>query len=136
MHDSEQISRFLGGTAFAVIGASKDRAKFGNQVLRAYLAAGLEVHVVHPRETEIEGVPCVARVDDLPDGIHGVSLITPPPVTAGLLPAIAARGIRRVWLQPGAESGEALQLAQELGLDCIAGGPCLLIEIDQGDPAG
>ncbi|MGA1490162.1 MAG: ChbG/HpnK family deacetylase, partial [Planctomycetota bacterium] len=77
-----------------------------------------------------------ARVDDLPDGIHGVSLITPPPVTAGLLPAIAARGIRRVWLQPGAESGEALQLAQELGLDCIAGGPCLLIEIDQGDPAG
>ncbi|MGA0871006.1 MAG: CoA-binding protein [Planctomycetota bacterium] len=135
MHDSEQIARFLDGTAFAVIGASKDRAKFGNLVLRAYQAAGRAVHVVHPREAEIEGVACVARVEDLPDGIHGVSLITPPAVTVGVLPAIAGLGISRVWLQPGAESDEALELADDLGLDCIAGGPCLLVEIDRSGPA-
>lgn len=129
MQQSAQIARFLEGRTFAVVGASKDRAKFGNQVLRCYQAAGRTVHVVHPREEEIEGVRCVARVDDLPDGVDGVSLITPPPVTESVLPAIAARGISRVWLQPGAESPDALRLAAELGLDCIAGGPCLLVEM-------
>ena len=132
MQQSEQIARFLEGHTFAMVGASKDRAKFGNHLLRCYLAAQRAVHVVHPREEEIEGVRCVARVDDLPEGVHGVSLITPPPVTESVLSAIAARGISRVWLQPGAESPEALRLAAELGLDCIAGGPCLLVELRVG----
>jgi predicted CoA-binding protein len=136
MHQREPVEQFLAGRAFVVIGASRDRAKFGNRVLRAYQEAGREVHVVHPRESEIEGVRCVARAADLPDGIHGASLITPPAVTASVLPEIAARGIRRVWLQPGAESAEALQVAGDLGLDCISGGPCVLIEIDRGGPTG
>ena len=39
----------------------------------------------------------------------------------------ASLGIRHLWMQPGAESDEAIQAAESLGLEVIAGGPCLLV---------
>ena len=39
----------------------------------------------------------------------------------------AAAGVRHLWMQPGAESPEAVARAEELGLSVIAGGPCLLV---------
>lgn len=128
---NDLIDEFLSGRRFAVVGASRDRAKFGNTVLRTYLSSGYEVVAVHPRETEIEGVRCVAGVADLPDDVWGVSIVTPPEITETLVAAIAQRGIRRAWLQPGAESPRALSLARELGLSVIAGGPCLMVELDR-----
>jgi predicted CoA-binding protein len=125
----DPIADFLSGSHFAVAGASTDRGKFGNRVLRAYLDSGIAVTPVHPREVEIEGVVCVTRVADLPDAVHGVSIVTPPPVTEILIEEIAARGIQRVWMQPGAESERALRRGEELGLLVIAGGPCVLVEL-------
>lgn len=46
--------------AFAVVGASAAREKFGNIVLRCYQAQGLSVIPVNPTALEIEGLPCVA----------------------------------------------------------------------------
>lgn len=127
MTGSEHIAEFLAGTRYAVAGASKDRAKYGNKVLRCYLQNGRDVIPVHPREAEIEGALCVRDLASLPRGVHGLSIITPPPVTEQLVEDAARAGITRLWLQPGAESERALTRAAELGLSVIAGGPCLLV---------
>ena len=39
----------------------------------------------------------------------------------------ASVGVRHLWMQPGAESPAALRRCAELGIDLIAGGPCLLV---------
>ena len=39
----------------------------------------------------------------------------------------ADAGIHQLWFQPGAESPEALELAAELRISVVAGGPCLLV---------
>src|SRR5688572_18322950 len=122
-----RIREFLDGAPHAVIGASTDRSKFGNKVLRTYLQQERPVLVVHPRESEIEGVRCVPRIADLPPDVHGLSIITPPPVTEQVVRDAAAKGITRLWMQPGAESETALEIARDLGLTVIAGGPCLLV---------
>jgi len=127
MDSAALIQSFLSGAPHAVVGASRNRDKYGNKVLRAYLQHGREVHCVHPSEAEIEGVPCVRSIADLPDGVHGLSIITPPPVTENVVREAAAKGIQRLWMQPGAESQRALDLAAELGLETIARGPCLLV---------
>jgi hypothetical protein len=41
---------FAASKRFAVVGASADRAKFGNKILRAYQGAGLVVTVRVPRK--------------------------------------------------------------------------------------
>jgi predicted CoA-binding protein len=121
------IDEFLAGPSFAVVGASRDRAKYGNKVLRCYLQNGRTAWPVNPREAEIEGRPCAPDLASLPEPVHGVSVITPPEVTERIVEEAAAAGVARLWLQPGAESRAALERAARLGLAVIAGGPCLLV---------
>jgi predicted CoA-binding protein len=124
---SDPIRAFLAEGPWAVVGASTDRSKYGNKVLRCYLQHGLAVTPVHPRELEIEGARCAKSIAELPAGVRGLSIITPPPVTEKVVEEAAAAGIRRLWMQPGAESDKALERARELGLEVIARGPCLLV---------
>jgi predicted CoA-binding protein len=124
-----QIVDFLAGTRYAVVGASTDREKYGNKVLRAYLQKGRECVPVHPRETEIEGVPCVASITELPFAPHGLSIVTPPAVTEKVVEAALQHGIRRFWIQPGAEHEGAIAKARAQGASVLAHGPCLLVAI-------
>lgn len=125
----QRIQDFLAGRAYAVAGASQDRSKYGNKVLRCYLQHGRVAYAVNPRDAEVEGAPCVKDLASLPGPVHGLSIVTPPPVTEKLVEAAHQAGIRRVWMQPGAESPRAIERCAELGLDCIAGGPCLLVAL-------
>ena len=121
------IERFLAAPRFAVVGASTNRAKYGNKVLRNYLQVGREVVPVNPRADEIEGVPTVSSLADLPTHDHAISIITPPKITLEVVREAAELGHRHLWMQPGAESPEAVELAEERGLEVIHGGPCLLV---------
>lgn len=123
------IADFLAGETFAVAGASQDRSKYGNKVLRAYLQSGRKAIPVNPRETEIEGLSCVANLTSLPVAVHGVSIITPPEITELLAEEAARLGIRRLWMQPGAESEAAIETARSAGIEVIAGGPCVLVAL-------
>ena len=37
------------------------------------------------------------------------------------------KGIRNIWMQPGAESPQAVQACEEAGINVIADGSCLLV---------
>ena len=77
----------------------------------------------------IEGVAAVPDIASLPDGVRGLSVITQPAITEQLVEQAAKKGIRRIWMQPGAESAEAIAKAERLGLSVIAGGPCVLVAL-------
>ncbi len=124
------VTEFLEGRPHAVVGASRDPSKFGNKVLRAYLRHGMPVFAVNPRESgEIEGVAVFPTLADLPETVHGISIITPPSVTEKIVQDAIALGIRHLWMQPGAESAEAIEAAARAQLSVIAGGPCFLVEL-------
>ena len=129
MTTSERIQDFLAAGPFAVAGASKNRDKFGNKVLRTYLQRGMEVYAINPRAETIEGVASYPDVASLPADVGALSIVTPPEITEQIVEQAAARGIRHLWMQPGAESERALERAEELGLSVIAGGPCLLVQL-------
>jgi uncharacterized protein len=124
---TKEIDEFLKAEAFGVVGASSDRNKYGNRVLRCYRMHGLNGIPVNPKEKEIEGVPCVPSVLDLPDKATSISVITPPTVTEQVVEQAAARGIRNIWMQPGAESPRAVQFCREHGINVIADGSCILV---------
>jgi uncharacterized protein len=128
-----EIQDFLAAGPWAVVGASRDRAKYGNKVLRCYLQHGRAVFPVNPQADEVEGLACYPDLTSLPELPQGVSVITPPAVTEQVVEEAARLGIERLWLQPGAESPRALDRARELGLRVIAGGPCLLVVLGYRD---
>jgi predicted CoA-binding protein len=127
---TSSIEDFLACERFAVVGASDRPGNFGGKVFEAYLRHGRVVYPVHPRAREVRGLPCYSSLRALPERVEAVSIVTPPAVTERVVEQAAAAGARRVWMQPGAESARAIARARELGLDVIAGGPCLMVEIE------
>ena len=127
MELAEQIERFLNGSPHAVVGASRDRAKYGNKVLRAYQQTGRPVYPINPGADELEGLPAYADLSSLPEPVHGISIITPPPLTEAVVEEAGKLGIKHIWMQPGAESEAAVSRAEELGMNVISGGACVLV---------
>jgi uncharacterized protein len=103
----------------AIIGASPDRAKFGNKAVRAFQQKGYLVYPVNPKETEIEGLAAFKSIMDVPTRPNLISVYLPPHVLLKLLPELAAKGCDELWLNPGTESHEVLAEAGRLGLSVI-----------------
>jgi predicted CoA-binding protein len=129
MTSQDKINSFLAGKRFAVVGASQDRSKYGNKVLRVYQQNDLDVVPVNPSATEIEGLTAYRDLASVPGEIDGVSIITPPPVTEGVVQDALKRGIKNFWIQPGAEHAGAIQAAEAAGASVIHGGPCILVSM-------
>lgn len=103
----------------AIIGASNNRAKFGNKAVRAYAQQGHRVFPVNPHEATVEGLPAFKTIADVPVRPQMISVYVPPPLLLSLLPEIAAKGCDELWLNPGTESDEVLAAAERLGLNVI-----------------
>jgi predicted CoA-binding protein len=122
-----QIQAFFKSQAFAVVGASHDRQKYGNKVLRCYMQHHKTVWPVHPAQDMIEHLPVFKSVLDLPADVKSISVITPHSVTEKVVDLAAQKGIQNIWMQPGAESELASEKCKALGINVIAKGPCILV---------
>lgn len=126
MVDPERLQAFLALDSVVFLGASRQGKKFGNLLLRALRDRGTRVHPLHPQAESLDGVPCLRSLEGLPPGVEGAVLVLKPAAVQAMIPALAAAGIRKVWVQQGGESPEAERLAEEHGLDLIQG-HCLLM---------
>ena len=122
-----EIKTFLNGSPFAVVGASTDRNKYGNKVLRCYQQNQLSVIPVNPKGGLIEGMEAYIDLQSVNQSIHGISIITPPAITESVVEDAAKLGINNIWIQPGAESEIAVRNATGRGANLIAGGHCILV---------
>ena len=111
----------------AVLGASGNRAKFGNKCVRAYQEAGYQVYPVNPGETEVEGLTAYRSLAEVPADLERISVYLPPPVTQDMLPEIAAKKAGEVWFNPGSADAQVLDAARELGIPVRAG--CSIVDI-------
>ena len=114
----EQLKAMPASTV-AVIGASRDRRKYGNKALRAYRESGFTVFPVNPNEAEIEGLKAYPNIEAIPEPIDFVSLYVPPAMGLKLLPSIAEVSPKEVWLNPGAESEDIIEAAADLRLRTV-----------------
>ena len=99
----------------AVVGASPNPARYANQAVRLLVASGHDVVPVNPGHEQIESLPCVAALEDIPaGGIDTVTLYLGPARQTGLLQPLLRLQPRRVIFNPGTENpvlAEALQTA-------------------------
>jgi predicted CoA-binding protein len=124
------IQKFLASKAFAVAGASPNRHKFGNKVLRCYIQNGKKVYPIHLKENTIEGLSCIKTILELPDEVESLSIVTPPPITEQIVEQALQKGIKHIWMQPGAESGIAILNCKRHHINLIANGPCILLTLN------
>jgi predicted CoA-binding protein len=113
----------------AVIGASSRKDKYGNKAVRAYLRKGWTVYPVNPNEAEIEGLKAFAAITDIPGPVDRASLYLPASVGIEVLAGIKAKGVKELYVNPGAESDALMARAEALGLDTIWA--CSIVDIGE-----
>lgn len=123
----DKIKNFFKSKEFAVIGASNDKTKYGNKILRCYLQHQYNAWPVNPKESIIEGIKTYHTISELPQTVESISIITPPKITDSIIEEIPKTTIKNIWMQPGSESVNAIKRCHDLGLNVIANGPCLLV---------
>lgn len=110
------LQRIFDPSSIAVVGASSEPAKRGNQILRALAESGYSgaVYPVNPRGGEILGRPVVTSVEELPGGVDLAVLCTPAAMAPELVRACGVRGIAgavvlAVGFSESGEDGRALE---------------------------
>ena len=122
----DRFQQFFESPAFAVIGASANREKYGNKVLRCYLQHKKKVYPVNPSEKEVEGLACISDISTLPAEVKSISVVTPPQITEKIVDQAIAKGIQNIWMQPGAQSDLAVEKCHQNGINVIGDGSCIL----------
>lgn len=128
--NNPSITQFLTAKKFAVVGASSNRNKFGNMILRCYIENNLTVYPVHHMETTIEGLSCYKTINELPSDVESISIITPPSITEQVVIDAVNKGIKNIWMQPGSQSQTAIDYCLKHNINLISDGSCLLITLN------
>jgi len=132
--DEKQIKAFLDKrNVFAVVGASRDPQKYGYQVYRDLKNAGYKVYPVNPNAQEVLGDKCYPSLKELPEKPDVVVTVVPPQVTEEIVKACKELGIRKVWMQPGSESEDAVRYCKENDLEVVYN-VCIMIQRRKSNP--
>ncbi len=119
------VEGFLASKRLAVVGVSRDPRDFSRRLFRALKERDYEVVPVNPWGGEIEGEPCVGRLQDVRPPVDGALLMTPPAVTDAVVRDCAEAGVRRIWMHRGAGRGAvsptAVAFCRSNGIEVVAG---------------
>jgi len=126
------VNEFLSCQRIAVVGVSRSKKKFGNLAYRELKSKGFRLVPVHRDAEEIEGDTCVRDLASLPEPADGVLVVVPPAMATEVVRQAHVAGIRRVWLQQGAQSEEAVQFCRDHDMQVVAN-ECILMF---AEPAG
>ncbi|WP_231848608.1 CoA-binding protein [Thermotoga caldifontis] len=111
----------------AIVGASEDRRKYGNKIVRDLLSKGFEVYPINPRSEVVEGIKCYRDVEELPKDIDLIVFVVPPEIGIQVAEKAIRMGFKRLWFQPGAGSKQIEDLVKNNGVEYSIG-RCIMIE--------
>jgi len=121
------VKDFLKQKRFAVVGSFRNEAKFAYKILIDLTKKGHEVFPVNPHMSKVDGKACYKTISDIPYNVDVVNIVTPPAVTEDILKECLRKGIKRAWLQPGAESQAAIKFCHDNDIKVIHG-ICVMLE--------
>ncbi len=94
--DVASLRPLLQPATVAVIGAGRRRGTVGREILRNIVTGGFTgtVYPVNPRATSMEGLHCLASVDDLPEPVDLAVLAVPSAAVVDTAERCGRRGVR------------------------------------------
>ena len=108
----------------AVVGPSRRRGTAGRAILRNIVTSGFTgpVYAVNPHARTMEGVPCVASVDDLPGPVDLAVIAVPPSAVPEVAVQCGRHGVRALTVMTsglGAAGGDLLAICRQYGMRLV-----------------
>ncbi len=90
----------------ALIGASANKSKYGNIILKDLTAKGYNIFPVHPALDNIDGIKVYKTPEEIKEEADLFVFVVSPSVGLGITKRLYEQGHRKFWYQPGAQSNE------------------------------
>jgi predicted CoA-binding protein len=121
----DAIQSCLQRPRLAFVGLSTHAQDFSRAVFEDLVERGYDVVPVNPKAERIADREAFARVQDVPDPVGWVLVMTPPAAAAAVVDDAHAAGVDHVWLHrgvgQGAVSDDAVALARQHGMTLVSG---------------
>ena len=121
------IEDFVSRPAWAIVGFSANPLKFGHRIYFDLQRAGYRVYAVNPRGGRLAGEPVFAGVESLPEPVDVVNVVVSPQEGIDVVRQCRRANLKRIWLQPGAESAEIIQFCDEQVMQVVFNA-CAMVE--------
>jgi predicted CoA-binding protein len=121
-----KVDNFFQSDSFAVVGATPRTNKYGYKVFKRLQKLGKPVYPIHPKADEIDGAEVYRSLSELPEVPEAVNIIVPTSVTERVVRECKKLGIEKVWMQPGAESEDAIEFCEENDIEVVYS-DCVLV---------
>lgn len=115
----QQIDQFLRSPQIAIAGVSANPKKFGNQVFSMLFKKGYNVFPINPNHAEINGIPCLKDLHELPQSVDSILILTPKYQTDIILEKALNRKIPNIWVQQQSETKDSMKIAEKHGQNVI-----------------
>lgn len=119
MTTKANIDDFLAQKTLAVVGVSRNSKKYGNAAFKTLKSKGYKLIPVSRTIDTIKGEKCYHTLAELPVPVDGVLIVTHPKDTEILVKDAVKAGIKRVWMQRGAESTVAIEYCEKHGIKAV-----------------
>ncbi len=113
-----------------MLGASPKPDRYANQAVRLLATMNYRPFPVNPAFDEVEGIPCVAKLSEIKERIHTVTVYLGAPRSTPLIDEIIAVQPERIILNPGAENDALSETASSAGIEVVEG--CTLVMLRTG----
>lgn len=127
MTSRQAIDDFLARKRLAIVGVSRNPRDFTRSLFSEFRRRGYDVVPVSPQATEVDGLACFARVQDIAPPVDGALLLTSPAVSERVVRDCAEAGVQRIWMYraggAGAVSPGAIAFCEAKGMS-VVGGEC------------
>ncbi|MHB1829836.1 MAG: CoA-binding protein [Candidatus Micrarchaeaceae archaeon] len=103
----------------AVVGCSRDGAKYSNVVAGFMKDAGYRIIPINPVADKILGEKAYKSIDELDMAFDIADVFRPGEEALGITKTAIAKGAKAIWLQEGIKSAEAKGYAKSKGIEFI-----------------
>ncbi|HSN92263.1 MAG TPA: CoA-binding protein [Anaeromyxobacteraceae bacterium] len=112
------VEEILAERRIAVVGVSRGKG-FGNLALETLRERGWEAVPVNARADVVEGEKCFHGLSEIPGRPGAVLAVVPPAETEKVVDECLRLGVRKIWMQQGAESEAAIARAEKGGMTVV-----------------
>jgi uncharacterized protein len=129
MNTMQDIQGILAQKTLAVAGLSRDEKSMSAAVFKELKAKGYTLYAVNPNADSIRGERCYPSLAALPAKVGGVLVFTAPAHTEKVVRDAVAAGIKRIWIQQGAQSEAAVRFCADNKLPAVTK-QCILMYLE------
>src|SRR5215472_11592165 len=122
--DVASLQHLLWPASVAVVGASRRRGTVGREILHNIVTGGFAgaVYPVNPRASSLDGLRCLASVDDLPDHVDMAVIAVPPAALTEVAEQCGQRRVRSlvvITAAAGTEGAGLLAICRRYGMRLV-----------------